>query len=290
MNGTTLTPRAHRILTNVEAWAHQGPVRAVVVKVGVSVFGPLVIATGIAMLVLPGPGLVVMALGAALLALEYDWARRVLGLCGQNAPQGAAGGDPEGRIDGTPRLRCGHDGCPSHRDDRDHGGVHDLCRCGARLTSGCHTGAEPSNACPATGSARVGLTGISGTVWHRLPCSLPGPPPAPARCHHDGPGQRPDDAARPQVKAITGQQADREPADQRADESGHDRQCPVDAGVRSAEDQLGTCADEHAEQDDAEDEHAQRIATKGPVGRRSPRPLTAAMCRLVSHRVPAGAS
>jgi uncharacterized protein (TIGR02611 family) len=88
MNGTTLTPRAHRILTNVEAWAHQGPVRAVVVKVGVSVFGPLVIATGIAMLVLPGPGLVVMALGAALLALEYDWARRVLGFCGRTLHKG----------------------------------------------------------------------------------------------------------------------------------------------------------------------------------------------------------
>ena len=53
-----------------------------------SVFGPLVIATGIAMLVLPGPGLVVMALGAALLALEYDWARRVLGFCGRTLNKG----------------------------------------------------------------------------------------------------------------------------------------------------------------------------------------------------------
>jgi uncharacterized protein (TIGR02611 family) len=88
MNGTALTPRAHRILTHLEAWAHKGPVRAVVVKVGVSVFGPLMIATGIAMLVLPGPGLVVMALGAALLALEYDWARRVLGFCGRMLDKG----------------------------------------------------------------------------------------------------------------------------------------------------------------------------------------------------------
>jgi uncharacterized protein (TIGR02611 family) len=80
MNETTLTPRAHRIVEGVEAWAHRGPVRAAVVKVGVSVLGPLVVATGVAMLVLPGPGLVVMALGAALLALEYDWARRVMGL------------------------------------------------------------------------------------------------------------------------------------------------------------------------------------------------------------------
>jgi len=83
MNGTTLTPRAHQMLKRIEAWAHQGPVRAVVGKVGVSVLGPLVIAVGVAMLVLPGPGLVVMALGAALLALEYDWARRLLGSCGR---------------------------------------------------------------------------------------------------------------------------------------------------------------------------------------------------------------
>jgi uncharacterized protein (TIGR02611 family) len=79
MNGTTLTPRAHRHVERIEAWAHRGPVRAAVVKVGVSVLGPLVVATGVAMLVLPGPGLVVMALGAALLALEYDWARRLMG-------------------------------------------------------------------------------------------------------------------------------------------------------------------------------------------------------------------
>ena len=88
MNDTTLTPRAHQILTRIEAWAHRGPVRAVVVKVGVSVFGPLVVAAGVAMLVLPGPGLVVMALGAALLALEYDWARRVLGSCGRALDKG----------------------------------------------------------------------------------------------------------------------------------------------------------------------------------------------------------
>lgn len=88
MNGTTLTPRAHQVLARIEAWAHQGRVRAVVVKVGVSVFGPLVVAAGVAMLVLPGPGLVVMALGAALLALEYDWARRVLGSCGRTLNKG----------------------------------------------------------------------------------------------------------------------------------------------------------------------------------------------------------
>ena len=35
------------------------------------------------MLVLPGPGLVVIAAGLALLALEYAWARHALGLLGR---------------------------------------------------------------------------------------------------------------------------------------------------------------------------------------------------------------
>jgi uncharacterized protein (TIGR02611 family) len=54
----------------------------------VSVVGPLVVAAGVAMLVLPGPGLVVMGLGAALLALEYDRARRLLGSCGRMLDKG----------------------------------------------------------------------------------------------------------------------------------------------------------------------------------------------------------
>jgi uncharacterized protein (TIGR02611 family) len=79
----SLSPRAHALLTRIEAWSNAGPVRAVVVKVLVTVGGPLVIAAGIAMLVLPGPGLVVIALGFALLALEYEWARHALGLLGR---------------------------------------------------------------------------------------------------------------------------------------------------------------------------------------------------------------
>lgn len=88
MESTSPTPRAQQLLTRIEAWAHRGPVRAVVVKVGVTVLGPLVVLAGVAMLVLPGPGLVVMALGAALLALEYDWARRALASCGRVLDRG----------------------------------------------------------------------------------------------------------------------------------------------------------------------------------------------------------
>jgi uncharacterized protein (TIGR02611 family) len=48
------------------------------VKLAVTVLGPLVILVGVAMTVLPGPGVVVMGIGVALLALEYEWARTLL--------------------------------------------------------------------------------------------------------------------------------------------------------------------------------------------------------------------
>jgi uncharacterized protein (TIGR02611 family) len=74
----SLPPRAQRLLERVDAWSSGGPVRAALVRVGVTVLGPLVVLAGVAMLVLPGPGLVVIVLGLALLALEHHWARRVL--------------------------------------------------------------------------------------------------------------------------------------------------------------------------------------------------------------------
>jgi uncharacterized protein (TIGR02611 family) len=73
-----MTSRTQAVLDRVDAWADAGPVRAVVVKVGVTIAGPLLVLAGIAMLVLPGPGLVVIGLGLGLLAAEYAWARRIL--------------------------------------------------------------------------------------------------------------------------------------------------------------------------------------------------------------------
>lgn len=74
-----LSPRTQAVLDRIDSWSDGGPVRAVTVRVGVSVAGPLAVLAGVAMLILPGPGLVVIAIGLALLALEYEWARRVLG-------------------------------------------------------------------------------------------------------------------------------------------------------------------------------------------------------------------
>jgi hypothetical protein len=78
-----LSPRAQALLDRIDAWAARGPVRKVLVRLGVTLGGPLLILAGIAMLVLPGPGLVVIALGMALLALEYEWARVVLAQAGR---------------------------------------------------------------------------------------------------------------------------------------------------------------------------------------------------------------
>jgi putative transmembrane protein PGPGW len=83
-----LAPRVDVLLGRLDAWSDWGVARAIVVKVVVTVAGPLVIVAGIAMLVLPGPGLVVMAAGLALLALEYPWARHVLALLGRGLSRG----------------------------------------------------------------------------------------------------------------------------------------------------------------------------------------------------------
>jgi hypothetical protein len=60
--GSSMTARLWR-------WARRG---------GVTVAGLGLLAGGAVMLVLPGPGLVTIAAGLALLATEYDWAARLL--------------------------------------------------------------------------------------------------------------------------------------------------------------------------------------------------------------------
>jgi uncharacterized protein (TIGR02611 family) len=49
-------------------WARKG---------GITVAGISMLAGGVVMLVLPGPGLAVILLGLAVLAAEYDWAARL---------------------------------------------------------------------------------------------------------------------------------------------------------------------------------------------------------------------
>jgi hypothetical protein len=59
------------------------PLRRIALKVAVTVVGPLLVLAGIAMLVLPGPGLVLIGLGFGLLAAEYPWARRLVTVGGR---------------------------------------------------------------------------------------------------------------------------------------------------------------------------------------------------------------
>lgn len=82
MSDVALAPRAHALLSRLDSWAERDAGRAMLVRITVTVAGPLVMLAGVAMLVLPGPGLVVIAGGLALLALEYEWARRALGFLG----------------------------------------------------------------------------------------------------------------------------------------------------------------------------------------------------------------
>lgn len=47
-------------------------------RVAVAVVGGALVVAGIVLMVLPGPGLLVIALGFAVLATEFAWAHRVL--------------------------------------------------------------------------------------------------------------------------------------------------------------------------------------------------------------------
>jgi len=52
----------------------------------IAVIGFTVLLTGIAMIVLPGPAIVVIPIGLAILATEYVWARRLLDRVKSSAP------------------------------------------------------------------------------------------------------------------------------------------------------------------------------------------------------------
>ncbi len=84
-----MSPSARRIVH----WAWF-PVRAVAgfiarsgKRIAVTVVGFALMAAGLVFLVLPGPGLLLMIAGLAVLATEYVWAQRALNLAKQKARQ-----------------------------------------------------------------------------------------------------------------------------------------------------------------------------------------------------------
>jgi hypothetical protein len=56
-------------------------------RVGVTIAGLVVLLAGAAMLVLPGPGILVIIAGLAILATEYVWAQRLLRIAKERANQ-----------------------------------------------------------------------------------------------------------------------------------------------------------------------------------------------------------
>ena len=72
------------------------PIRRRVRRVAVAVGGGAVVAAGLAMTVLPGPAILVVPAGLAILATEFPWARRLLDRVRSVArrPRGPAGSTP----------------------------------------------------------------------------------------------------------------------------------------------------------------------------------------------------
>jgi uncharacterized protein (TIGR02611 family) len=56
-------------------------------RIGITIAGFAVVLAGIAMLVLPGPGLLIICVGLAILSTEYVWAQRMLNTARAKAEQ-----------------------------------------------------------------------------------------------------------------------------------------------------------------------------------------------------------
>jgi len=69
--------RASRWLAPVRSRVHGWPAGRLVWRVGVAVVGLVVVVAGIVMLVLPGPGWLVIFLGFTIWATEFPWANAV---------------------------------------------------------------------------------------------------------------------------------------------------------------------------------------------------------------------
>jgi uncharacterized protein (TIGR02611 family) len=67
-----------RLLDGVRERRERHLERNRLLRIGFALLGFLVVLAGVAMLVLPGPGLLVIAVGLGILALEFAWAERLL--------------------------------------------------------------------------------------------------------------------------------------------------------------------------------------------------------------------
>jgi uncharacterized protein (TIGR02611 family) len=70
--------RAARSLSGMRAWVFRRPGGRVAWRVAVAIGGLIVVIFGIVLLVIPGPGWVVIFLGMSIWATEFSWARSLL--------------------------------------------------------------------------------------------------------------------------------------------------------------------------------------------------------------------
>jgi uncharacterized protein (TIGR02611 family) len=71
-------PRRRRFVEGVRERRDRHKERSKLVRVGAALAGVVVVLAGLAMIPLPGPGLLVTAAGFGVLALEFAWAERLL--------------------------------------------------------------------------------------------------------------------------------------------------------------------------------------------------------------------
>lgn len=71
-------PESEHWWTRIDRHLHRNKVMSLTTKIVVTLVGLAVLTAGLIMMVTPGPGLVGIAVGLAILATEYDWADRWL--------------------------------------------------------------------------------------------------------------------------------------------------------------------------------------------------------------------
>src|SRR4051812_9866505 len=109
--------------------------------------------------------------------------------------------------------------------------------------------------------------------------------PAPCGGDDQRAGDGADDPARPDLEPVPGDEAEQQPADERADEARHERDAPVDASALSTEDQLGGAAHEHPEEDDGDDQHARSLPSPAARDSSGTEGAPRSSWRLYAHRL-----
>ena len=83
-------------------------------RIAVAVVGVTVLLLGVVMLVTPGPALVVIPLGLAILSIEFAWARHWL----RRVREGISRKNRDGRIERADSLRAGASAGSSSREEK----------------------------------------------------------------------------------------------------------------------------------------------------------------------------